>query len=67
MRKVKPREGKGLAGRVPKPAGEAQPSFHSISANEGCVLPEQEEEAKQLGGVGRVKAENYTSQEAGFF
>lgn len=33
------------------------------------MLPEQEEEVKQLGGWGweRVKAKNYTSQEAGFF
>lgn len=50
--------------RFPKPAGKARPSCHPISANEGRVLPEQEEEPKQL--EGRVKADNYTSQEAGF-
>lgn len=48
MRKLKPREGKGLAGSRSHLVT-AQSSFCSTSTNETHLLPEQEEEAKQLG------------------
>lgn len=65
MRKLKLREKKGLAGSQSQLVKPSHPSFPS-QPRTGHMLPEQEEEAKQL-GRGRVQAENYTSQEAGCF